>query len=156
MRIITQENYWWSLPIILGLLTPIITQWSVKVFLGGIPVFSALIESLPSQFDMSGALISILLALTPFIALIVLGLLLKTRVSAYHFKVIFVMGLIGILIPMIQGHYSVWAPLYQPNVHASSTGVLLFLVLPFFCILTMLIGAFVGWLVPWVYDRQKT
>jgi F0F1-type ATP synthase assembly protein I len=60
-----------------------------------------------------------------------------------------VCGLIGILALMIPFHYAVWYPLYAHE-HVSSTQSLAFIVIPFLCLITLVIGGLVGWAVSFI------
>lgn len=52
----------------------------------------------------------------------------------------------GILLLMILGHVAVWYPLYGGG-HMSSTAVIAFFFIPFYCIAAMAIGLLIGWAV---------
>ena len=52
----------------------------------------------------------------------------------------------GILVLMVFGHVAVWYPLYSED-HMSSTAVIAFFFIPFYCLGTMAIGLLIGWVI---------
>jgi hypothetical protein len=47
---------------------------------------------------------------------------------------------------MVPAHVSVWYPLYGPG-HVSSTAVIAFIFIPFYCLASLCVGLVVGWLI---------
>lgn len=84
--------------------------------------------------------------LIPFVAFSIACFLAAHRLSSPRFTCVAVGGLLGILLLMIPGHVAVWYPIYGPG-HASSTAVIAFLFIPFYCLVTLGVGLLVGWLV---------
>jgi H+/Cl- antiporter ClcA len=72
--------------------------------------------------------------------------LLSRRIKGKRLVCLFYGGLLGILILMILGHVAIWYPLYGGG-HMSSTASIAFFFIPFYCIVSMGIGLFAGWLI---------
>lgn len=135
------------LPIILGVLTPSLVIFIVEVFVGHISPMNSIRGIIERQFAEGHNLFSIMVfGLIPFAILIgITGMLARTRKSV-TLECLFLGGLLGILIFMVFGHVTVWYPLYGGG-HMSSTAVIAFFFIPFYCIGTMGVGMLIGWLV---------
>ncbi len=84
------------------------------------------------------------LGLLPFILLAVSVIVASRLLSAFRLACITVGGLIGILAFMIPSHVAVWYPLYRGG-HMSSTAVIAFIFIPFYCVPTLVVGVLIGW-----------
>ena len=84
--------------------------------------------------------------LIPFVALSIVCAVAAGRLAPSRLACLGIGGLVGILALMIPGHVAVWYPLYGPG-HMSSTAVIAFLLIPFYCLGSLAIGLIVGWLV---------
>ena len=134
------------LPLLLGLLAPSFILLSIQVIVGGISPYSAIVDILGKQFASGHNLFLIaLLGLIPF-AILSAIMLWYAHVKEIPIKKSYFLcasGLIGIFSIMIPGHISVWYPLYGPG-RMSSTAVIAFLFIPFYCTVTMIIGLITG------------
>ena len=84
--------------------------------------------------------------LIPFAALSAICAVAASRLTPIRLACLGVGGLLGIFALMVPGHFSVWYPLYGPG-RASSTAVVAFIFIPFFCLVTLGVGLLAGWLV---------
>ena len=136
----------WS-PLPIGLCIPTLTLLVVQCTVGNVPLGTALANVWQKQFEQGHNLFGIsLVGLIPFL---VLTFELRGRTAkrtARACVAIWLGGLAGILALMIPAYVSVWYPLYGPG-RPSSTGALLFLFVPFYCIVTLYLGLWVGGLV---------
>ena len=82
----------------------------------------------------------------PFAILIGLAALLSGSIKGKVLDCLFFGGLVGILVLMVFGHVAVWYPLYSGD-HMSSTAVIAFFFIPFYCLGTMAIGLLIGWVI---------
>lgn len=137
--------FWLLLPLIAGFLTPSLTILAMDLFLGRKPVGEA-IQSLASRQFSEGDNLFLLAAfgLIPFVLLSII-LIFPFRSATHRARVpwLSVAGTIGALALMIPMHVGVWLPLYTGE-HMSSTAVIAFVFIPFFCCLTMALGLLVG------------
>jgi len=62
-------------------------------------------------------------------------------------------GLIGASNFMIAAHSAVWYPLYGGG-HMSSTAVIAFVFIPFFCLGPLAVGLLAGWAVSLIFRQQ--
>lgn len=148
------------LPIFIGLITPPCVLFSVQVFVGDVAPFVAMTEIIGKQFASGHNLF--LLAVIGLIPFCVLSLILF--ILYHHYKnpnsnlkityTLCISGLIGILALMIPSHVSVWYPLYGPG-KISSTAVIAFLFIPFYCLVSMAIGLVLGILITKCYKRNS-
>ncbi|MBN4059001.1 hypothetical protein JYU10_00865 [bacterium AH-315-J04] len=130
--------------VIVGFTTPSLALLAVQIFVGGIPFGSAYADIIFKQFAAGHNLfILALIGLIPFVALLMMMLSISKKYNARKCYALYCCGLIGILGFMIPSHVSVWYPLYGPG-RMSSTAVIAFLFIPFWCIGTMFIGIFIG------------
>ncbi len=130
--------------LIVGFATSSLTLLAVQIFVGGIPLGTAYADIIFQQFATGHNLfIFALIGLIPFVALLMKMLSISKKYNARKCYALYLSGLIGILGFMIPSHVDVWYPLYGPG-RMSSTAVVAFMFIPFWCIGTMLIGMFVG------------
>jgi hypothetical protein len=132
------------LPVILGVLTPSLVIFILEVFVSHISPAHSVAHILYRQFAKGHNLFLIMaFGLIPFAILIGVTALFSLRLKGKQLDCVFYGGLIGILVLMIPGHISVWFPLYI-GARMSSTAVLAFIFIPFYCIVTMCIGLLIG------------
>ena len=85
-------------------------------------------------------------ALTPSLVIFILEVSVGHVSPVRSLDFLFVGGLVGILVLMVFGHVAVWYPLYGGG-HMSSTAVIAFFFIPFYCIAAMGIGLLIGWVI---------
>ena len=135
------------IPIIAGILTPSLVILILEIFVGHISIIQSVSNIIERQFASGENLFLLMLfGLFPFIILIWIISPISRKINGKRLNCIFWGGLIGILLPMITGHVAVWYPLYGGG-HASSTSVIAFFFIPFYCIVTMGIGLLIGWII---------
>lgn len=144
----TRHALRWSLTsLAIGLVLPSLIIFSVEVFVGGISPFTSIANVLGRQFsDGNNLYLIAAFGLIPFAAFSIACFVAARQLSSPRLNCVAVGGLLGILLLMIPGHVAVWYPLYSPG-HASSTAVIAFLFIPFYCLATLGVGLFAGWLV---------
>lgn len=131
----------------IGLFTPSVVIFCLEVFVGGINPFSALNDVLSRQFATGHNLFLIaLLGLIPFVLLSCVAFTASHGTPASRVACISIGGLLGILRFMVPAHISVWYPLYGGR-HMSSTAVIAFFFIPFYCLGSLTIGLIGGWLI---------
>jgi hypothetical protein len=132
------------LPFIAGILTPSLVIFILEVFVGYISPVQSVQSILKRQFAEGHNLFEIMLiGLIPFAVLIGITIVKSRRIMVRQLDFLSFGGLIGILSLMVAGHVAVWYPLYGGG-HMSSTGVIAFFVIPFYCIVAMGIGMLFG------------
>ena len=143
--VLKQRLFWVITPLTVGLLAPSIIIFCLEIFVGRINPFSSLADILRRQFAEGENLFLIaLFGLIPFALLSVICLVAARYLSPARLTCVAVGGLLGILTLMVPGHIAVWYPLYGGG-HMSSTAVIAFLFIPFYCLVTLAIGLIVGW-----------
>ena len=142
-----QRLIWLAIPLITGLIVPSLVIFYLEVFVGHISPFTALVDILERQFSEGNNLFLLaIFGLIPFIALSVACAIAASRLTPVRLMCFGIGGLTGILALMVPAHYSVWLPLYGPD-HMPSTAVVAFIFIPLYCLVTLAIGLFSGWLV---------
>jgi len=124
-----------------------LTLLAVQTLVGGVPLGTAMADILKEQFAPGHNLFT--LALIGLIPFVVLALTMRAYAANGTRRMCFAMclsGLVGILALMIPAHVGVWYPLYGPG-RMSSTAVIAFFFIPFYCIVTLFFGLLIGWLV---------
>jgi len=120
-----------------GMLLPSVIIFILEVTVGGLNPIESIQSVLSRQFSEGNNLFLLSLwGLVPFVALSII-IFIKTKqwtVKKVNYTIL--LGLFGILVIMIPMHWSVWEALYT-NEHASSTGVIAFVFIPFFCLVSM-------------------
>jgi hypothetical protein len=135
------------LPVILGGLTPSLVIFILEVFVGHIPPIHSALSILERQFAEGHNLFLIMVfGFIPFAILIGITVGLSRTVKGKRLDCLFIGGLLGILAFMVFSHVAVWYPLYGGG-HMSSTAVIAFIFIPFYCIGTMGIGMLIGWVI---------
>jgi hypothetical protein len=133
------------LPVLFGVLTLSLVIFILEVFVGHISPVRSAVRILERQFAKGENLFLIMVfGFIPFALLIGLTALLSRTIKGKVLDCFFIGGLVGILVLMIFGHVAVWYPLYGGD-HMSSTAVIAFFFIPFYCIATMGIGLLIGW-----------
>ncbi len=135
------------IPLGTAFIVPSLVIFILEVTVGGISPFKSILDIIQRQFSEGDNLF--LLALfgsIPFLIHIGLIFLLSFTLSTKRLNYILWGGIIGTLVIMLWGHISIWYPLYGPG-RMSSTAVIGFMFIPFYCIPTMLIGTSIGWLI---------
>jgi len=142
-----QRLIWVAAPLAIGLVVPSLVILCLEVFVGGVPPSAAAADILERQFSEGDNLFLIAaFGLIPFVALSIVCAVAAGRLAPSRLACLGIGGLVGILALMIPGHVAVWYPLYGPG-HMSSTAVIAFLLIPFYCLGSLAIGLIVGWLV---------
>ena len=141
-----QRVIWIAVPLAIGLLVPSLVVFCLQVFVGHIPVSAAVADIMRGQFaEGENAFFGAVFGLIPFAALAAICVRGSRTLTPARLACVGVGGLIGILALIIPGHVSVWYPLYGPG-RMSSTAVLAFIFIPFYCVVTMIVGVIAGWL----------
>lgn len=139
-------------PTVVAFITPALIIFFLQVVIGGISPLDAIKDIAVRQFAPGHNLFVIaLFGFIPFAILIGILFRVSRTLTARRVYCLLVGGILGILALMIYGHVSIWYPLYGGG-HMSSTAVIGFIFIPFFCIPTMLAGLALGWgisLFPW-------
>lgn len=148
MNSVTQQRVIWvAVPVAIGMIVPSLVVFYLQVFVGHIAPAAAVADILHGQFaEGENAFLGAVFGLIPFAALSAICARAAGAMTPLRLACIGVGGLVGILALMIPGHVSVWYPLYGPG-HMSSTAVIAFFFIPFYCLVPMAIGICVGWLV---------
>jgi hypothetical protein len=144
----TRQALYWSLAsLAVGQLTPSAVLFCLDVFVAHDSPLASIADILSKQFA-EGHNFFLLGAfgLIPFFVLSIVLLITSRRLTSYRLACVAVGGLIGILALMVPAHISVWYPLYVGE-HMSSTAVIAFIFIPFYCIPPLAIGLLFGWMV---------
>ncbi len=135
---------WTLFALTVGLVTPSLIIFVIEVFVGGIDPATATADIMRRQFAEGHNLFSLaMIGLIPFAVLSIVIVVAARERTPRQLACVVLGGLIGILALMIPAHVSVWYPLYGPG-HASSTAVIGFLFIPFYCLASLAIGLLVG------------
>jgi hypothetical protein len=139
-----RESWPWLLtPLVVGIVTPALVLFTLQVLEGGRTLATAIPDN-PEKFIAFSLLTA--WCLIPFAILSALLLVQPANFPRRRIACLSIFGLLGILVLMVPAHWSVWAPLYTGE-HMSSTATIVFVPLPFLCLVTMLPGLAIGWLV---------
>jgi len=135
----------WSLAAIaIGFVTPSSIILLLEITVGGIRPSVAWANVLHRQFAEGHNLFSLaILGLIPFVVLAIATIFISRERNPRQYACVVACGLLGILALMIPMHISIWYPLYGGG-HASSTAVIGFLFIPFYCLVTLAVGLQVG------------
>jgi len=144
----TKQALYWSLVFLaVGLITPSFVIFCLEIFVGHINARTSIADILRRQFAEGHNLFLLaVFGLIPFAVLSIACFVAARRLTSSRLTCIALGGLLGILALMVPWHVAVWYPLYGPG-HMSSTAVIAFLFIPFYCIATLCVGLFLGWLV---------
>ena len=150
-----RESWVWLLaPVVVGIVTPSLVIFTLQVLVGGRSPDTAIQDIAGRQFAAGHNLFLLAVwGLIPFLVLSVLLVVQPASVPRSRIACLSIFGLLGILGLMVPSHWAVWAPAYNGG-RMSSTSVVVFIPLPFLCLVTMLPGLGIGWLVSkllWVH-----
>ncbi len=141
---VSPRLFWTVLPLLVGLATPSAVILWLGLFVARASVANTIVDLVRRQFASGENLFLLaLIGLIPFALLSVISLVAARFVSARRLACISVGGLAGILAFMVPAHVSVWYPLYGGG-HMSSTAVIAFIFIPFYCIATLVVGLLIG------------
>lgn len=144
--------------LIVGLITPSLVIFLLEITLGKIDPVASFKDIAFRQFAEGHNLFFLaVIGLIPFGALSIVMRCISSVIPRLQFSLFSLFGLIGILALMIPAHVSVWRPLYTDE-HMSSTAVIAFLFIPFYCLVTMAIGIGVASLISiplWLKASKK-
>ena len=137
--------FWVGMLLAIGIVTPSAVILYLEAFVGHISPLAAILDIGRRQFAEGHNLFLLaLFGLIPFLLLSVASLFVCSQLSASRLACIIIGGLVGILAFMIPSHVAVWYPLYGGG-HMSSTAVIAFIFIPFYCVVTLSIGVLIGW-----------
>lgn len=140
-------------PIIIGLVSPSLVIFYLQVFVADYSIINSLSDIFSRQFAEGHNLFLLaLIGLIPFVLLSTILYYYKKKNSEFKTMILMFTGLVGILTGMLPAHYSIWYPLYSSE-HMSSTAVIGFLFIPFYCVVTMFIGLFIGSVINKIIDE---
>jgi hypothetical protein len=138
-----------------GLVVPSFILFCLQVFVGNIAPLTAIGEILRRQFAPGhNYFLLAVFGLIPFGVLSIVCFVAARRLPPARLACVAVGGLVGILALMIPGHVSIWYPLYGPG-RVSSTSVIGFVFIPFYCLVTLGIGLLAGWLASMLFSRTQ-
>ncbi|MFQ5511078.1 MAG: hypothetical protein ACE5EO_04450 [Candidatus Krumholzibacteriia bacterium] len=141
------KKAYYLIPIAIALVTPSLIIFCLEVFVGGGSPLAASADIARRQFAPGDNLFFLAaLGFIPFAVLLALLKVASTRMPPRRVYALLAGGLAGILALMVTTHVMVWYPMYGPG-HMSSTSVIAFLFIPFYCIPTMFVGLAIAWLV---------
>lgn len=148
MKPSTRQALHWSLAsCAIGLILPSLIIFCLEIFVGRIAPLTSLADILRRQFAEGHNLFLIAaFGLIPFAALSAICFVASRWLTPRRLACVAIGGLLGILLLMIPAHVSVWYPLYGPG-HMSSTAVIAFVFIPFYCLATLGVGLLTGWLI---------
>lgn len=137
--------FWASIILGIGLVTPSLVIFCLEVGVGQSQPRRAVALILERQFAEGHNLFLLaLFGLIPFLALATVCVVGARWWAESRLACVVGGGLLGILALMVWSHVQIWYPLYGGG-HASSTSVIAFLFIPFYCLGTLLLGAVLGW-----------
>ena len=141
---VSPKLLWTILPLLAGLVTPSAIILWLELFVAHNSFANVIVDLARRQFaEGENLFLLALFALIPFALLSVISLIAGRFVSARRLGYISAGGLVGILAFMVPAHVSVWYPLYGGG-HMSSTAVIAFIFIPFYCVATLVIGLVIG------------
>jgi hypothetical protein len=148
MKPSTRQALHWSLAsIALGLILPSLIIFCLEIFVGRIPPLTSITDILRRQFAEGHNLFLIAaFGFIPFAALSAACFIAARWLSPSRLACVALGGLLGILLLMVPAHAAVWYPLYGPG-HMSSTAVIAFIFIPFYCLVSLGVGLLLGWLI---------
>jgi len=143
---------------VIGLFIPPFIVFYLEITLGDITPIESLMNIAQRQFaEGHNLFLHTIIGLIPFGALNIILRFLTSKLTRIRFCFFTICGLAGILALMIPAHVSVWQPLYT-DVHTSSTVLIAFRYIPFYCLGTMGIGVGIASLLTipfWLIDARK-
>jgi hypothetical protein len=137
--------FWCIAPLIIGFPMPSLAIFYLEVFVAHTSSADAATDILHRQFaEGDNLFLGQLMGLPPFAGLSLACFLAAHKFSPARLACLGIFGLLGILAFMIPCHISVWYPHYSGG-HMSSTAVIAFVFIPFFCFVPLVIGLLIGW-----------
>jgi len=151
-----QTLFWTLAPMGVGMIVPSAIIFLLAVAVAHTGPLDAMADIVRKQFAPGENLFFLsLLGLIPFAALSLACFFASRHLPPMRLACVAVGGLVGILVLMVPGHVSVWYPLYGGG-HQSSTAVIAFVFIPFFCMPPLGIGLLVGWAVSLLPFARKS
>jgi hypothetical protein len=146
--------FWCIAPLIIGFPIPSLIIFFLEVFIAHTSPAAAMVDILHRQFATGENLFLLaVFSLIPFGVLSLFCFGVANKFSPKRLACFGISGLFGILVFMIPCHLSVWYPLYGGG-HMSSTAVIAFIFIPFYCLVPMGIGLLIGWCIS-LFFRDK-
>ena len=137
--------FWTAAPLIIGFPIPSLAIFCLEVFVAHHSRSEAVASILHRQFAEGDNLFLLaLFSLIPFAVLSVICITAAYVFSPARLACLGICGLLGILAFMIPCHISIWYPMYS-GTHMSSTAVIAFFFIPFYCLVPLSIGLLIGW-----------
>ncbi len=137
---------WTLASLLVGLLVPPATLFSVQIFIGHRSASASLAEILRNLFS-TGQILIVLFGLIPFIVLSAVCEFAARRLPRSRVACLAIGGIAGIAAYMIPAHVDVWYPLYDGSRSSGPLAVLAFVFIPFYCLGTLAVGLVAGWAV---------
>lgn len=144
----TKQALYWSITFLaVGLISPSLIIFCLEVFVGHINPLTSIADILRRQFAEGDNLLMLaVFGLIPFAVLSMACFVASRHLESSRLACVSIGGLLGLLGLMVPGHVAVWYPLYGGG-HMSSTAVIAFVFIPFYCIASLCIGLLIGWLI---------
>jgi hypothetical protein len=143
--------FWCIAPLIIGFPIPSLVIFCLEVFVAHTSPAAAMSDILHRQFaEGENLFLLAVFGLIPFGALSLLCFGAANRFSPARLACFGTGGLLGILAFMIPCHWGVWYPLYSGE-HMSSTAVIAFVFIPFYCFVPMGVGLLIGWCISLIF-----
>ena len=149
-----QFSWRWLVALLaVGFVAPSAVIFALETSLAEKTVVQAISEIARRQFAQGENLFLLAaIGLVPFVVLdAALWLVYITAKDRSRMSWLAIAGLVGVLALMLPAHVAVWLPLYTHS-HMSSTAVIAFLFIPFYCCVSMAIGLGVG---EWLFRRHR-
>ncbi len=147
--------FWTMVPMIIGFVAPALVILVLQICVGDFSLADSVRDIYSRQFSRGDNLFMLtLLGLVPFVPLSLLVLLKFEKFPPAKLACLGGGGLLGILALMIPGHVAVWYPLYGGG-DTSSTAVIAFFFIPFYCLASLAIGLLLGHLTWRIMARRQ-
>ena len=142
-------------PIFVGFITPSLVIFGLEVIVGKIAPLKSIGNIIYRQFASGHNLFLLaVFGLIPFGLLMIIVFICSFTVSWRRVCYLTTGGIVGILALMVPAHINIWYPLYGPG-RMSSTAVIGFVFIPFYCIPAMLTGVGIGFGISLFQDSEK-
>jgi hypothetical protein len=133
--------------LVFGLITPSLILFATEVVVGRVGAGTALADVLRRQFaEGENLFLLALLGLIPFAVLSIVCFFAAKRMTGLRLTCLGGGGLLGILGLMVPAHFAVWYPHYSGQ-RGSSTEAITFVIVPFLCLASLILGLLIGWAV---------
>jgi hypothetical protein len=147
------ERAVWIVPVTAGIVTPTLVWLTVQRVVGNIGFGDAMMDILLEHLKGRGLLLD-LFSMIPFAVLAGVSYYNTGRMSARTLWAVTLGGLTGILALMIPLYYVGWETIYNDVVgDEKTTGALIFLFTPLYCLATLLGGMVLGWAVIRIFRK---